>query len=57
MRVKNVNHHLVGEKAPPASETYTINEDVVYSVDIEEFKTGKGWVPYDGKDVQMEFHR
>jgi len=57
LRVKNVNHHLVGEKAPPASETYTINEDVVYSVDIEEFKTGKGWVPYDGNDVQMEFHR
>merc|ERR1711941_68496 len=25
-------------------------------IDIEEFKNGK-WVPFDGKDVQMEFHR
>ena len=57
LRVVNVNHHLVGEKAPPASDTYTINEDVVYTIEIEEFKSGKGWVPYNGKDVQMEFHR
>ena len=57
LRVGKVNHHLVGEKAPPASETYTINDDVIYTIEIEEFKTGKGWVPYDGKDVQMEFHR
>lgn len=57
LRVVNVNHHLVGEKAPPASEIYTINDDVVYTIGIEEFKTGKGWVPYNGKDVQMEFHR
>merc|ERR1712226_210759 len=57
LRVKSVNHHLVGEKAPPAIDTYTINEEVVYTIEIEEFKTGKGWVPYNGKDVQMEFHR
>ena len=57
LRVGKVNHHLVGETAPPALETYTINDDVVYSIEIEEFKAGKGWVPYDGKDVQMEFHR
>ena len=57
LRVGKVNHHLVGETAPPSLETYTINDDVVYSIEIEEFKSGKGWVPYDGKDVQMEFHR
>ena len=57
LRVGKVNHHLVGETAPPSLETYTINDDVVYSIEIEEFKAGKGWVPYDGKDVQMEFHR
>jgi len=57
LRVVNVNHHLVGEKAPPELGTYTINDDVVYTIEIEEFKTGKGWVPYKAKDVQMEFHR
>ena len=57
LRAVNANHHLIGEKAPPTSETYTINDDVIYTIEIEEFKTGKGWVPYQGKDVQMEFHR
>merc|ERR1711910_147506 len=31
-------------------------DDVVYTINIEEFKNGK-WVPFDGKDVQMEFVR
>jgi len=57
LRTVKVNHHLVGEKAPPASGTYTINEDAVFTIDIEEFKAGKGWVPYRAKDVQMEFVR
>merc|ERR1711983_688901 len=55
LRVKNVNHHLAGEKNPPTM-AYTIKDDVVYTIDIEEYKLGK-WVPYDGKDVQMEFVR
>ena len=56
LRAASVNHHLVGEKAPPESDTYTINDEVVYSIEIEELKNGN-WVPYEGKDVQMEFHR
>lgn len=55
LRVKGVNHHLAGESGPPAI-AYTIKDDVVYSIDIEEYQDGK-WVPYNGKDVQMEFHR
>ena len=51
LRVKNVNHHLVGEKAPPPLP-YTIKEDVVYTIEIEEFKNGK-WGPYDANDVQV----
>ena len=35
---------------------YTIKDDVVYTIDIEEYKGGK-WIPFNGKDVQMEFHR
>merc|ERR1711983_724724 len=55
LRVKSVNHHLEGEKSPP-SVAYTIKEDVVYTIDIEEY-VGDKWVPFDGKDVQLEFVR
>ena len=36
--------------------TYTINDEVVYSISIEELKDGV-WGPYAGTDVQMEFVR
>ncbi|CAI5441651.1 unnamed protein product [Caenorhabditis angaria] len=55
IRVKKVNHHLVGETQPPPQE-YTITDDVVYTIEIEELKNGK-WVPFQGKDVQLEFVR
>ena len=41
---------------PTASGTYTIKEDVVYTITIEEFKAEK-WVAYNGQDIQMEFVR
>lgn len=44
----------VGEKTPPRE--YTIMDDVDYEIDIEELKEGK-WVPFTGKDVQLEFVR
>ena len=44
---------MEGEKGPQ-TVAYTIKDDVVYSIDIEEYSNGK-WVPYNGKDVQMEF--
>lgn len=55
LRVKSVNHHLVGEKAPPPV-AYTIKDDAVYEIDIEEYR-GDKWQPFLGKDVQMEFVR
>ncbi|CAP23384.1 Protein CBR-OSTB-1 [Caenorhabditis briggsae] len=55
LRVKSVNHHKKGETMPPA-EDYFIAEDVVYTIEIEELKNGK-WVPFHGKDVQLEFVR
>jgi len=55
LRVKGVDHHLEGEKGPQ-TVAYTVTDDVVYSIDIEEYSNGK-WVPYNGKDVQMEFVR
>ena len=55
LRVKGVNHHLVGEQGPP-TVAYTIKDDVVYSIDIEEYRNDQ-WMPFLGKDVQMEFVR
>lgn len=55
LRVKSVNHHKKGETLPPA-EDYFITEDVVYTIEIDELKSGK-WVPFQGKDVQLEFVR
>lgn len=54
LRVGEVKHHKVGEKTPP--HAYTINDDVVYSIEIEMLENGK-WVPFDGNDVQLEFVR
>nr|CAG4643929.1 EOG090X05EE [Lepidurus arcticus] len=54
LRVGEVKHHKVGEKQPPSS--YTILDQVVYSIQIDQLKNGK-WVPYDGTDVQLEFVR
>ncbi len=55
LRVKGITHHRVGEPNPPEL-FYTIREDVVYAIDIEEFSGGK-WIPFQADDVQMEFHR
>merc|ERR550534_470189 len=38
IRVAEVAHHLVGETSPPAA--YTIEQDVVYKIKIEEFADG-----------------
>jgi len=54
IRVVDVAHHLVGETSPPAA--YTIEQDVVYKIKIEEFVEGV-WKPFNAKDVQLEFFR
>ncbi|CAB3985137.1 Dolichyl-diphosphooligosaccharide--glycosyltransferase 48 kDa subunit [Paramuricea clavata] len=54
LRVGQVKHHLVGETSPPAA--YTIGDDVMYSIEIQELVNGK-WVAFKGDDVQMEFVR
>lgn len=54
LRVGAVAHHLDGEVDPPVA--YTIMEDAVYSIQIEEL-TVDGWAPYKAKDVQLEFVR
>jgi len=54
IRVAEVAHHLVGETSPPAA--YTIEQDVIYKIKIEEFADGV-WKAFDAKDVQLEFFR
>ena len=49
-----VKHSLTGEKDPP--QAYTVEDNVRYEIIIEEFVNGK-WVPFKGKDVQLEFFR
>jgi len=52
LRAINVQHHRAGEKEAPS--TYTIKEDIEYSVEIQEWN-GRKWVPFLAKDVQLEF--
>lgn len=54
LRLGNVTHHKAGERASPSS--YTISEDAVYSVVIEELQ-GSVWTGYTAQDVQLEFVR
>lgn len=54
LRVAKVEHHLVGEKNAPAA--YTIKDDTVFAITIEEYANGK-WAPFKGNDVQLEFVR
>jgi len=54
LRLSNVSHHKAGEKNPPAE--YTITENVVYNVVLEELKDGI-WSGYTADDVQLEFVR
>ena len=54
LRVSRVDHHLAGESKPPVA--YTIEQDVVYNIKIEEYSNGK-WIPFQAEDIQMEFFR
>jgi oligosaccharyltransferase complex subunit beta len=52
LRATNISHHRVDEKDPPL--LYTIKEEIVYSVQIEEYN-GQIWVPFQSNNVQLEF--
>jgi len=54
LRVVEVKHHEVGQTQPPSA--YTIKQNIVYSIKIEEMRDGK-WQPFQGTDVQLEFIR
>ncbi|CAG0894334.1 unnamed protein product [Cyprideis torosa] len=54
LRAVKVRHHLVSDESRP--EAYTIKDDIVYEIEIEEMKHGE-WVPFEANDVQVEFVR
>jgi len=55
LKVESISHHL--EDQPSRTPAYyTIKDQVVYTIVVKELKQGK-WVPFDGKDMQMEFVR
>lgn len=52
LRVAEIKHNEVGKKMPPA--TYTIKQNLEYSIKIEEMVNGK-WEAFKAQDVQLEF--
>jgi oligosaccharyltransferase complex subunit beta len=52
LRATNITHHRAGESEPPS--IYTIKDEIVYSVRIEEYN-GNTWVPFQSNNVQLEF--
>ena len=53
-QVEKISHHKAAETSAP--KHYTIKDDAVYSIVVKELIKGQ-WVPFDGKDMQMEFVR
>eukprot|EP01090_Pellita_catalonica_P010163 TRINITY_DN2162_c0_g1_i4.p1 TRINITY_DN2162_c0_g1~~TRINITY_DN2162_c0_g1_i4.p1 ORF type:complete len:419 (+),score=73.63 TRINITY_DN2162_c0_g1_i4:51-1307(+) len=51
IRADNIKHSLEGGDVPAV---YTVKQKLQYQIDISEWN-GKAWVPYSGKDVQLEF--
>jgi len=55
LKIDHVAHHRVNETAP--RETYTINDNVVFSMEVSKFNPVlSAWEPYsDIQDMQLEF--
>ncbi|KAB0795596.1 hypothetical protein PPYR_12435 [Photinus pyralis] len=54
LRVRSVQHHKQGEKAPP--QAYTIMDQIVYTIEVDILESGQ-WKPYNTDDIQLEFVR
>ena len=56
LRSRDVSHYLLSKGEGSTPSAYTVEDFIHYEITIEEFVNGK-WVPFRGKDVQMEFVR
>jgi len=54
LRVTGVSHNKVGEDFVP--HEYTVKEELEYHIHVEELVSG-AWVPFQAKDMQLEFVR
>jgi len=54
LKVESIAHHRKNEDTTP--NFYTIKDDVVYTIVVRELIDGQ-WLPFEGKDMQMEFVR
>ena len=54
LKVESISHHRKNEDTTP--NFYTIKDDVVYTIVVKELIDGQ-WLPFEGKDMQMEFVR
>ena len=57
LRFSEVDHrHASSSKNEPVPDFYTVTDDIMYSIKVEIFKSGQ-WIPFDAKDIQLEFVR
>lgn len=54
LKASNIRHYRKEDNAVP--ESYTVMENVVYSIEVTILKDGK-WVPFESNDLQLEFVR
>ncbi|VDN99037.1 unnamed protein product [Rodentolepis nana] len=55
LRISNVTHYKVGESFP--RREYTITDEIIYKIDIEEKDENGFWRDYVANDVQLELIR
>ena len=55
LRVNSISHHRTTDGSTP--DSYTIMDDVVYRIEIDEKHTDGQWRPFVSTDLQLEFVR
>lgn len=56
LRVGKVAHFLISEDSDNMPVAYTVEDNVHYEIEIKELVDG-AWVPFEAKDIQLEFVR
>jgi len=58
LKIEDIQHYLTNSNPRESLETYTILDQVTYSVDVfEKRDDGKGYYPAQDTDIQVEFTR
>lgn len=54
LKYENLRHHRVGEASPPPANTYTVNDDILLSLDVLE-RDGPAWRPHVSEHLVAQF--